>query len=91
MSAQGGWFASLGHPVPPHRLKAALGLLRHAGRNVGEGAMVLQVVCREMEHDEPERAQRYLRSWIGSDETLVLRVLSLLCHDEGVDRGETHA
>lgn len=41
---------------------------------------MLTVVCREIEHDNPERAQHYLRSWLPArgSETLLLRTLATL-------------
>lgn len=78
--ADGGWFNSLGKPVPSDRLEATYELLVEMGYDPMETGMVLGVVAREMAHDNPERAQRYMRSLVGSDETLVMRALATMCH-----------
>lgn len=81
---RGGWFDTLGRPVSQERKQAALDLLGREGYDSGEASMVLSVVCREIEHDEPARAQKYLRSWIGNNETMVMRTLASLCSTHGL-------
>lgn len=78
-----GWFDSLGKPVSQTRRQAAYQLLVGEGFDPGETAMVLTVVAREIEHDEPARAQKYLRSWMPPyhNETLLMRTLATLCQD----------
>lgn len=75
----GGWFDQLGKPVSPERAEAALDLLTEQGLHRGNASLVLSVVCREIRNDNPDAAQRYLRSFIGNDETLVLRTCATLC------------
>jgi hypothetical protein len=82
---RGNWFDSLGQPVPAERLEATLELLVEHGYDRGEAVMVLGVVAREIAHDEPDRAQRYMRSFVGRDETLVIRALATMCHGPGDD------
>lgn len=73
------WLNALGHPVPPEGLRAALDLLVGEGYDVTQASMVLTVVAREVEHDEPVRAQQYLRSFVGDRNlTLMYRVFAVM-------------
>lgn len=78
MKATDGWFDALGKPVGEQRRREARDLLVSFGRDPEETALVITVIAREIEHDEPARAFRYARTFIGSDETLVIRTLATL-------------
>lgn len=74
-----GWFDALGHPVPERRRAAALDLLVRNGFDAKEATVVLGVVCREIEHDEPARAKRYLDTFlVRKNQTLVYMTLATL-------------
>lgn len=80
------WFEALGKPVHPSQRQAALDLLTDEGYNPGEAELVLAVVAREIEHDNPEAAIKYMRSFVGHSETLVIRALATL----GCATADTH-
>lgn len=75
-----GWLDACGSLVGQPGRQAAFDLLVGEGCDPGETSLVLTVVAREIEHDEPERAQQYLRSWLpaGGSETLLMRTLATL-------------
>jgi len=75
----GGWFESLGKPVSPERKLLAVILLASLGYDAAESEITVMMVAREMEHDNPERCYRFMRSLCGDDEILVIRVLATLC------------
>lgn len=79
-----GWWDALGHDVPVPRMVAAIDLLVDNGQNRGEAEIVIQLVAREIRHDNPDRAQRTLRSWLPAygSETLLLMVLATLAADD---------
>lgn len=72
------WFDALGKPVSPDGIALATALLVDHGYDEKQAGMVLWVVAREVTHDQPDRAQKYLRSFVGSNETLVLRCLATM-------------
>lgn len=73
------WFDALGKPVHDSQARVALDLLVGEGYDKTETSMVLAVVAREIEHDNPQACFRYLRSHLGEEnETLVLRTLATL-------------
>jgi hypothetical protein len=80
------WFDALGHPICSWQRLAAVQLLETEGYDRAQACVVVAVIAREMEHDEPERACRYARSFVYDEhpdgpcrsETLVLRVLAAL-------------
>jgi hypothetical protein len=75
------WWDALGKPVPEEARCAAYDLLVANGCNPGEAALVVPVVCREIEHDEPDAAQKVLRHWLPAhhSETLVLQTIATIC------------
>lgn len=76
------WFEALGRPVSDAGRQAALDLLLFGtDQPWAHCEMVLDVVCREIAHDEPDRAQRYLRSFLpaAGSETFLFRILAALC------------
>lgn len=87
------WHSALGHPVNEEGRVAAAALLAEHGFHVGNARLLIDVVAREVERDEPERAIKYLRSFVGEhapeglghDETLVLWVCAVLCTQETAD------
>lgn len=73
------WLNALGKPVTDEGKQAALDLLVGHGYNLSAAAMVLSVVAREVEHDQPERAQRYMRSFVGDRNlTLMYQVFAVM-------------
>lgn len=75
-----GWLDACGSLVGTKGREAALTLLADNGCDRGEASLVLTVVAREIEHDNPDAAQRYLRSFLpaAGSETLLLRTLATL-------------
>lgn len=73
------WFDALGLPVNTSQRVACVDFLAAEGYNAGEAALTVSVVAREVEHDQPDRAIRYMRSFVGRHETVVLRALAVLC------------
>jgi hypothetical protein len=74
------WWNALGKPVPQENILYALDFLTDLGYDPAATQMVLAVVCREIEHDNPKLALRYLRSHLGrQNETLVLTCCAKLC------------
>jgi hypothetical protein len=72
------WFDALGKPVNDANYRAALDFAVSLGHHPVGGAMCLDVICREIRHDNPDRAVKYARSWLGRDETAVIRLLATL-------------
>lgn len=79
MAIRTDWFDALGKPVSEHGRRAALDLLVAEGYDAGEAAMVLTVVAREIEHDQPAQAMRYMESFVGRrHRTMLIRTLATL-------------
>lgn len=75
------WWEACGSLIGSAGRQAAFKLLVSQGCDPGETSLVLTVVAREIEHDQPERAQQYLRHWLPAcgSEILLLRALATLC------------
>lgn len=73
-------FDALGKPVPAAGRKAAYDLLVEEGCDPGEAMVVVPLVAREVEHDNPDRAQSILRGWLPAhgSEVFLFRVLATL-------------
>lgn len=84
MSTATSWWDALGKPVAAENVRAAADLLVDNGMGADYVALLLPLVVREIEHDEPERAQKVLRSTVHEllgaygNETLVLMTLATL-------------
>lgn len=73
------WFDALGHEVSQHSCAACCDLLVNEGYDVTEVLVTLSVVVREIRHDNPAAAVRYMESLVGrSNQTLVIRTLATL-------------
>jgi len=72
------WFDALGKPVIYEGRMRALRLLETHGYDRAEAAMVIDVVAREVHHDQPERAQRYLRTFLDDNLTMVYQVFAVM-------------
>jgi hypothetical protein len=85
------WFSSLGHPVSEEGRRAATSLLvEWYGAHAGNARLVIDVVAREIEHDNPERALACLRSFVAEipalkspgrkwNENVVIQTCAYLC------------
>ena len=73
------WFAALGNEISDTAFQATLAYLTDEGYNTGEAALVLNIVAREIRHDNPDRAFAYMRSFVGRFETVTYRALATLC------------
>lgn len=82
-----GWFDAFGHPVSQWQRLEAVNLLVDNGYDRAQACLVVAVIAREVEHDEPQRAHAYARRFVyedhpdgkrHSDETLVIRLLATI-------------
>ena len=84
------WWDALGHNVNPGSYNAALELAAEWGCHDGDRmkiSMVLDVVCRELRHDNPDRAFKYIESMVGrTNQTAVYRLLAALVAPRDSDR-----
>lgn len=83
----GNWFDALGNPVSQEGRAAACEWLVGEGLDPMEVDMVVAVVAREIEHDEPDRAQRYMRSLCDNRVDVATRAIAILC-TTGLERPE---
>lgn len=75
------WFDALGHPVHQAGRQAAWELLVSQGLDADEASVIIPLIAREVEHDNPERAQKILRNWLPAhgSEILLMRTFAVLC------------
>ncbi len=79
------WWDALGKPVPQENLEATLALLIENEYPRWQSEIVLNIVASEIRNDNPDRAQRVMRSFVSDkdiggrgNETLVLRALATM-------------
>lgn len=84
MAMSEGWLDALGKPVPGSNfIKCYEFVTEDCDLPGDEAVFVLELVCHEIAKDQPERAQKYMRSWMMDHqtynaETSVLRALAIL-------------